>query len=74
VYGTGWPWPGFRQPQFENFEYKSASDGTKHFLKQKVAYNASHGGLKRFKYIISASDETEVHILDPEIIVPRPRG
>ncbi len=37
-----------------------------------VAYNPSERGAKRFKYIIAGCDGKVMHILDPEIIVPKP--
>jgi len=56
------------QSPFEQLEYKD-KDGV---IRAKIIYDSSQYGAKRFKYIIAASDNKEVFILDPEIIVPKP--
>ncbi|MBN1939746.1 MAG: hypothetical protein JW843_09170 [Candidatus Aminicenantes bacterium] len=44
-------------------------------VRQKVAYDPRHGGARRFKYIIAGyRKENGLHVLDPEIIIPRPVG
>ena len=41
-------------------------------VSQQVVYDPSTGGARKFKYIIAGCDGKVMHILDPEIIVPKP--
>jgi hypothetical protein len=44
-------------------------------VSRSVVYDPHNGGARRFKYIIAAYQQGKgMHILDPEIIIPRPGG
>jgi|GEM_PF-5654318 len=57
-----------KESPFSEREYLSA-DGV---ITADVVYNPELGGAKVFKYVIGGCSGKNLHVLDPEIIIPKP--
>jgi len=56
---------------FRHFKYQSKKENDLFVVEEEVLHNDDNLGAKRFKYSIAATQNGDIDIIDPEIIVPR---